>query len=278
MLPPDEQNQVQRFMFVKDQRLALASRLLQRAAVHHCFHVPLPNIVIERTPERKPFWRRRAQDYNGDDDAAAAAALRVWNYNVSHHGTIVALASSASHLVGVDVVRIADRPRRGSAAEFFRAFEGHFNASEWQIIRHAADDDEDAQYAAFYRLWSLKEAYIKAIGIGLGFQLLRAEFFQDEDGDATRWKMRLDGGIAEEWSFESTQVDAEHVVSVACGPLSAIWNPATGSVYADGVVVDNKLSHQGHARGDGSCLLWQSRDWACLFETVADSFDAGATG
>ncbi|EGZ13977.1 hypothetical protein PHYSODRAFT_511429 [Phytophthora sojae] len=164
-LPAHEQQQVTRFMFAKDQKLALASRLMQRQLIHELFGVDYKGIDIARTPENKPYWKRPAE----------GAAPPSWNYNVSHHGTIVAIASDSRALVGVDVVRLTDRPKRKmSVEEFFRAFADYFNPREWGYIQQT--DDEDDQYTRFYRLWSLKEAYIKAVGIGLGFSLLRAEF------------------------------------------------------------------------------------------------------
>jgi 4'-phosphopantetheinyl transferase len=50
-LPALEQKQVARFMFAKDQKLALASRLLQRQLVHELFGVNYGAVDIARTPE-----------------------------------------------------------------------------------------------------------------------------------------------------------------------------------------------------------------------------------
>ncbi|KAG6974131.1 hypothetical protein JG688_00003224 [Phytophthora aleatoria] len=219
-LPDHEQKQVTRFMFAKDQKLALSSRLLQRQLIHELFGVKYDTIDIVRTPENKPYWNRPPGNL----------APSSWNYNVSHHGTIVAIASNSRALVGVDVVRLTDRPhRKTSIEEFFRAFAGHFNAGEWEYIRGA--DDEDGQYAHFYRLWSLKEAYIKAVGIGLGFSLLRAEFVRVNSIGEEQWNLLLDGELSSDWRFTSTQVDADHLVSVAYGPFSAMWKPETSSIF-----------------------------------------------
>ena len=50
-LSSNEQKQVTRFVFSKDQKLALASRLLQRQLIHELFHTNYENIEIKRTPE-----------------------------------------------------------------------------------------------------------------------------------------------------------------------------------------------------------------------------------
>ncbi|UIZ25524.1 hypothetical protein KXD40_006431 [Peronospora effusa] len=218
-LPANEQKQVTRFVFAKDQKLALASRLLQRQLIHELFHVNYENIEIQRTPENKPYWRR----------PTGSLAPPLWNYNVSHHGTIVAIVSDSRTLVGVDVVRLADRPLyKKSAEEFFRAFADHFNPTEWNYICDV--EDEDTQYTRFYELWSLKEAYIKAVGIGLGFLMLRAEFVR---GDSSQWELILDGQRAIDWHFKCTQLDSIYLVSVAYGPYSAMWMPETSSLFSD---------------------------------------------
>ncbi|CAI5706357.1 hypothetical protein KXD40_006363 [Peronospora effusa] len=85
-------------------------------------------------------------------------------------------------------------------------------------------EDEDTQYTRFYRLWSLQEAYIKAVGIGLGFLMLRAEFIRR---DSARRELILDGQRFIDWHFKCTQFNSMHLVSVAYGPYSAMWMPET---------------------------------------------------
>lgn len=255
LLPLHEQQKVQRFVFAKDQKLALGSRVLQRKLIQELFGQA--QIDIQRTPENKPYWRRSDAMSVGGSQVSAPAT---WNYNVSHHGAIVAIAAHPHALVGVDVVQTSERPNaRTTMDEFFRAFENHFNASEWAYIRRAADATD--QYQCFYRLWSLKEAYIKAIGIGLGFSLLRAEFFFNEA--QAQWQMRLDGQVASEWSFQSTHVDAAHIVSVAYGPLEAIWRPDTSSIFSSPSVAFAHCELAEPAGGD-ECSAWEKRELADL--------------
>ncbi|KAF1327789.1 L-aminoadipate-semialdehyde dehydrogenase-phosphopantetheinyl, partial [Globisporangium splendens] len=265
-LPPHEQHKVQRFAFAKDQRLALGSRVLQRKLIQELFRqVPMAQIDIQRTPESKPYWRR-GSSANGDVDGMCADALASWNYNVSHHGTVVAIVAHPHALVGVDVVQVSERPnaKTTSIDDFFRAFESYFNTSEWNYIRCSSDVNE--QYERFYRLWSLKEAYIKAVGIGLGFSLLRAEFFFNER-DA-RWQLRLDGEIARAWRFDSTFVDATHIVSVAYGPRDAMWKPETSSIFPSSLNVAVAGTQPSHNDEDASAAAWVKRD---LTDLVANS-------
>ena len=79
---------------------------------------------------------------------------------------------------------------------------------------------ELSQLRQFYKHWALKESYIKAVGIGLGFELSRAEFrFLNEDRDAMLAVMYIDGILQKEWTFTLYEPDVEHCVVVALGPL-----------------------------------------------------------
>lgn len=255
-LPAEEQRQVTRYLFSKDRKLALASRLLQRRLVSDLFDVAFEDVDIRRTPESKPFW------YRGDTQRA----LATWNFNVSHHGSVVAIVSHPRALVGVDVVRTTDRPR-GSADEFFRAFADHFTPLEWNYIRGQAGGCEDDQYCRFYRLWSLKEAYIKAIGIGLGFTLLRAEFSQSGD----QWRMRLDGQLADEWTFECTQLGADHLVSVAYGPPNAVWSPETSSIFSVPIdALERWDPRQGDEEQQQAAPTWRTWQLSELLPALGD--------
>lgn len=175
----------------------------------------------------KPYWLRPPQE----------TRLPFWNFNVSHHGTIVAIAAHATSLIGVDVVNISEQPRSTSPSEFFKAFERYFTVNEWQHIRPSPSQDSSTLFHAFYEYWSLKEAYIKAIGVGLGFNLLQAEFVPasivSTDTGRKRWKLRLHGYEAPQWDCQRDLVYAEnhipYFVSTAIGPVAEIWQPSSSS-------------------------------------------------
>ena len=145
-----------------------------------------------------------------------------FNFNATHHGSVVALACEPLSAVGVDVVCDSERPHNhfvpatlrkssndyeddydrylsagsssaggsGSKAtsevesenrraqeEFFQSFDRSFTAAEWGAIRDAALDVEE-RYREFYAHWALKEAYIKAHGLGFGIELRDLSFFR----------------------------------------------------------------------------------------------------
>jgi len=187
---PAEAERVLKFRVDNDRKRALAGRLLWRRI---CAELPGP-LEFRRTPENKPYV---ATDGN-------------FNFNVTHHGDWVVAASDANALVGVDVMRY-DEPLRGRSV-FFESMRGQFTPEEWRVI---GDD-----IRVFYRFWALKESYIKAVGIGLGFNLQRASFSLP-GGQPGRATLCLDGVDALAWDFVVLEVDSTHCVAVARGPFAA---------------------------------------------------------
>jgi 4'-phosphopantetheinyl transferase len=88
------------------------------------------------------------------------------SFNVSHAGDVALIAFAGSGRVGVDVE--AMRPgveMRALARRFFTASE---NAALGRL--------PEAELAAgFYGCWTQKEAFVKAVGEGLSFELDRVE-------------------------------------------------------------------------------------------------------
>ena len=247
-LQPEERARVLRFRLEIDKHRSLTGRILLRHMAHHALNFPWNDLRFKRTEENKPYlFHPQRTGYN---------------CNVSHHGNWVAGACDTRALVGIDVMRY-ERPRGcKNIPEFFGTMRQYFTTYEWNTIEHSSTtqpfvDDADADDASgttgteqketvavdrweklqlrqFYKHWALKESYIKAIGIGLGFELSRAEFRyvrleQDNNtgvyvrteclADSTHAVMYIDGALQKEWTFEIQEPDEEHCVVVAMGPF-----------------------------------------------------------
>lgn len=79
-------------------------------------------------------------------------------FNVAHSGNRAVIAVSRSSELGVDLEQICPKPNCLDIA-------GRFFAEEEQQALHALDGEH--RLRAFYRCWTRKEAYVKAIGAGL---------------------------------------------------------------------------------------------------------------
>lgn len=108
----------------------------------------------------------------------------------------------------------------GSVSDFFRIMKRQFTEKEWRTI--TSMNNEWLQLDMFHRHWALKESFIKAIGVGIGFDLQRIEFNVSpahlEVGKTyNETIMFLDDEEEKEWTFEETRLDDCHHVAVALG-------------------------------------------------------------
>lgn len=71
-----------------------------------------------------------------------------FNFNVSHHGDYVGIASEPICLVGLDIVSYAV-PQKETIGEFIQNFSSYFSSLEWGNIVNAGTSD--AVLVEFYR-------------------------------------------------------------------------------------------------------------------------------
>ena len=127
------------------------------------------------------------------------------HFNIAHTEGVVAMAVCRHARVGVDVEKI-DRAPLAVAERFFSAAE----TAELRAL------PGDAQPRRFMRLWTLKEAYLKAIGTGLAGGLGRMSFIF-ETAESFRFE-RADDADAARWQFHQLEIGAEHVLALAVLP------------------------------------------------------------
>ena len=80
------------------------------------------------------------------------------DFNISHSGEHIVCAISNTCRVGIDIEEV-------KAVEL-EDYSAQFNYSEWLTVRAATDQER-----AFFRIWTQKEALIKANGKGLSLPL-----------------------------------------------------------------------------------------------------------
>lgn len=148
-LADDERTRASRFHFDKHRRHFVAGRGFLRALLARYLNTTAEEVRFAYGPYGKPVL----------DGAHRESSLR---FNASHSGDWAVYAFVEDHEVGVDVEHIkADFETEGIAERFFSAL-------EVQTLNTLAEEEKPA---AFFRCWTRKEAYIKAIGSGLSHPL-----------------------------------------------------------------------------------------------------------
>ncbi|KAF3911596.1 hypothetical protein AA313_de0200304 [Arthrobotrys entomopaga] len=204
-LPPSTHQNIQNYHRPSDRKLALASQLLQHLIVSKYRNIPFRHVTIVRN-----FGGIRGGRpvFLGDP----AVGIHGLEYNVSHHGTVVAITSRLEPPVesssgnnsggkedggggiGVDVLQYEKRPgyidgNLGAVMEWVDGFEAGevFTKGEMNGARGAAaaarGEGEEGKMRevvkAVHLNWALKEAYVKAVGTGLVTDLTAVDFEVD---------------------------------------------------------------------------------------------------
>lgn len=146
VLSSDELVRADRFVREQDARAYLISHAELRRLLGEHLNVAPEALVFEVDAHGKPFLVSDNENTH---------------FNISHSGDY-ALIGIGEVPVGVDIERISDKSDYLAIAERF------FTNDEYLYIVH---QPVNRQLLAFYQVWTLKEAYVKALGRGLGYGL-----------------------------------------------------------------------------------------------------------
>lgn len=159
-------------------------------------------------------WRFALNGYGRpsiDWGASGAEPSRLF-FNLSHTRGLVALVTGTSDNIGVDVEAIArGAPDHDVARRFFTEAEANW-------IEAGADKGERTE--RFFALWTLKEAYIKARGMGLSLPLDGFYFDCSSNPPTVSFTDKIDDAPAR-WRFERRRIGSGHRLALAC-PSGAV--------------------------------------------------------
>jgi 4'-phosphopantetheinyl transferase len=193
VLSPAERARHARFMFDADRNRYLVAHVALRRVLGRYAGVSPAALTFETGTHGRP-------------EIVAPAGARRLRFNLSHTRGLIAIAVCLERDVGVDVEW---RLRRGSdlltlADRFFSPVEA--DAVRREPIQRRAD--------RFFEIWTLKESYIKARGMGLALPLDKFAF------DLSRDRPRIDtdpslGDEPRAWRFRIARPTGEHTLAAA---------------------------------------------------------------
>lgn len=164
MLSQQRKSRVDRLHFRNDKNLSLGAAIL-----------------LDRFLTEKGRKLENTELSYGENEKPYIKGAKDLSFNLSHSGS-VAVLSCANGPVGVDVEKIGDE-RILLAKKFF-------HTDEYNYLLSCAEEDKSSE---FYRLWTLKESFMKATG--LGFKLPLNEFCIIFDGDKIGVNQSVDNKI-----------------------------------------------------------------------------------
>jgi 4'-phosphopantetheinyl transferase len=162
LLSPEERARQARFRFAKDQRRHLVTRALVRT-------------VLSRYAAVRPEdWAFSAAEH-GRPSICAPRVVPPLEFNISHAADLVVLAVTSGRTLGIDTESIESRTFD------IDGLDRYFAPEESAALLSLPAGERRRR---FFELWTLKESYIKARGMGLSMRL-----------DAFRFEMTGERGL-----------------------------------------------------------------------------------
>jgi 4'-phosphopantetheinyl transferase len=208
-LDEQDRSHIARFRFQRDRDLATASRLLQRLAVAHCARIApeaIGDIRFSSETSTRPV-------------VLAPALAQAFFFSAANTRGMVACAVSATNNVGLDVEEIKDKLAP-------------------ELVDHCCTTDErtelwslpeEERRKAFFQLWTLKESYLKARGIGLQVSPHLIGF--TGSGRSATPTLHADPATErhpEHWHFRTLDAGPNHAAALC---IHDVLEPATVEVW-----------------------------------------------
>ena len=122
-----------------------------------------------------------------------------FDFNISHSGEFIVCAICLTGKVGVDIEEI-----KPVLPEEFKMY---FSNNEWDTIIQSNNS-----IVTFYKYWTQKEAFLKAIGMGLNIPIKEVEIFDNK----ITWKNT-------EWLLHELKLDKRYIAHLSSNiPLSQL--------------------------------------------------------
>lgn len=195
-LQPDERARFDRYRFDADRMMFLLGRVMARRVV---------GLALGVAPVA---WRWREGSHGRPEIAEPGTS---WHFNLAHSAGLVACALADGREIGVDVEDLERSP------------------ADIALVRRYCSPAEAADVLAqgahwrhrFLTYWTLKEAYLKARGIGISVHLTDVSFSLDPGGVRIAFLDSL-AGTDTRWLFELLRPTGRHLLAIAASTADGI--------------------------------------------------------
>jgi 4'-phosphopantetheinyl transferase len=200
LLNPEEQVRALRFVRIQDRHSFTAAHGALRLLLSAMLGEPPQTLAFSHNSYGKP---RQLEPANGIE------------FNMSHSGGIVLIGFARRIPIGIDVEAMR------SVAERAAIVRRYFHPGEAADFARVPPAEADA---AFFRLWSRKEAVVKALGLGMSLDLHRYRVACIPDAAAEVLALEGDANPQESWTLLDLEPGPGHVGAVAARrrPLKVI--------------------------------------------------------
>ncbi len=141
-------------------------------------------------------------------------------FNISHCDDIVVLAFTNFNDIGVDVERIKEIDDMEGVIDLcFTQYEKNWFSSIY----------DNSKTETFYKIWTVKEAFIKNIGKGFSFSPRDVELTNESENQILIRKILPEGTIKKDYQVTTIKILSDYIISLVCEGKKDIeihnWKP-----------------------------------------------------
>ncbi|MGL5795359.1 MAG: 4'-phosphopantetheinyl transferase family protein [Waterburya sp.] len=193
ILSSDEIARANRFRFTKDRNRFIAARSILRQLLGNYLQITPDKLEFEYSDRGKPRL-------------SALMPSSSLQFNVSHSHEYALYGFIYEQAIGVDIEYLREMSDAVKIAERF------FSPKEFQLI---ASCPEDEQHQVFFKFWTAKEAYLKAVGTGLAGSIADVEISLDHTECPKLLAIQGNKTTAASWSMYSCIPANNYLATIA---------------------------------------------------------------
>ncbi len=188
ILAPEEQKRADRFHFPIHRKRFIVARATLRNILARYLDLDARQVKFTYSDRGKPSLIDNSIDFN-----------------LSHSQDLAVYGFTKNRNIGVDVEYLRDMPDAENLAKRF------FSTNEYQAI---ASLQPPERQKAFFKIWTAKEAYLKATGVGLA-GLDDVEIVCNSQESVKIASINRDFRAASNWYLSSLKIDRAYVAAIA---------------------------------------------------------------
>ncbi len=178
LLAADEVERANKYVFEKDRWIYVTAKFLLRSILGNYLNINPKEIAFEYSEFGKPSYLKNIEV----------------DFNVSHSGNRIIIGFAKQQTIGVDIEKIKQDFDPLDLAKIF------FSEEEINALSQAKESE---MFQAFYRCWTRKESFIKAVGEGLSYPLDSFAVTMDNDHRARFLKIDNNQDSKKDWQLSS---------------------------------------------------------------------------
>ena len=193
LLSLDETARANKYRFPEHKRRFIVARGILRQLLGNYLDISPNDLKFEYGDRGKPH-------------VLGSNTCKALQFNISHSEEYALFGFTSDRLIGVDIEYLREMPDAVKIAKRF------FSPKEYDLIRNL---NAKQQCQAFFKLWTAKEAYFKAIGTGLSGYLASIDINFDSSGDRIRLSSSDNSTSVDNWSIYPCVPASNYVGTIA---------------------------------------------------------------